>query len=61
MKLLEENIGAYCHDLGVDKDFSNRTQEALTIVGEANRFYFSLEKEVRARPWVGTGEPCLTQ
>ena len=45
--------------MGVDKDFSNRTQEVLTIVGEEYRFYFSLEKEVRARPWVGTGEPCL--
>ena len=45
--------------MGVDKDFSNRTQEVLTIVGEEYRFYFSLEKEVRARPCVGTGEPCL--
>lgn len=42
MKLLEENIGAYLHDLGVDKDFSNRTQEALTIMGKSYRkkFFF---------------------
>ena len=58
MKLLEENIGACFHDLGVDRDFSNGTQEALSIVGEEYRFYFSFEKEVEtARPWVGAGSP----
>ena len=59
MKLLEENIGAYCHDLGVDKDFSNRTQEALTIVGEEYRLCFSFDKEESERdPGWEAGSPA---
>lgn len=30
IKLLEENMGEYLHDLGLEKDFLNRTQKSTS-------------------------------
>lgn len=40
MKLLEENIGEYLHDLWVGKDFLNMPQKALAIKEKINKLDF---------------------